>query len=274
MKPGNFIPTPSRRLGLAWLVPVLALFTQIPSGQAQTLVVDWAFDGNTLDSSGNGNDGTASGTISYVPGVFGGSAVYITGGAQVLNSAAANLPVLGSDSFSMNLWLNVPAPLPGNYIAGFGNWSNAGARSARGVGAYESYGGTGISFIGSYDDAYFNFGAGSGTWNMFTLTYDANSSQVTAYLNGSVAGAATIVSLADTTSSIQVAPNSTWTGSVDEFTVWRGVLDASQVNNLYVANDISAIPEPATFGVMFGAVSLLIGIGLRIRKTGLQRPRS
>ena len=76
---------------LCSLALVLALLDQTRSGQAQTMAVDWTFDGNALDSSGNGNDGTPSGTISYVPGVFGGSAINITDGAGVQNSAAVRI---------------------------------------------------------------------------------------------------------------------------------------------------------------------------------------
>jgi hypothetical protein len=92
--------------------------------QAQLLVNRWSFNGNLLDSSGNGNNGTLTGSgNSYVAGVpgFGEQAIYLTAANLISTVSAANLPTAGNANWSMNFWLYLTnPPISLAYMAGFG----------------------------------------------------------------------------------------------------------------------------------------------------------
>ncbi len=67
------------------------------------LVAHYAFDGTLKDDSGNGNDGTAVGSITYVPGPLGMAAVF--NGKSYVQVNDNNSLDLGKD-FTFSLWLN------------------------------------------------------------------------------------------------------------------------------------------------------------------------
>ncbi|MCO6043307.1 PKD domain-containing protein [Aeoliella sp. ICT_H6.2] len=72
-------------------------------------IAHWAFDGNTLDSSGNGYDATAYNDYSYEPGVS-GDAIHLVGsgstglaGGHVL---LPSFPLDTMDEFTLGMWVN------------------------------------------------------------------------------------------------------------------------------------------------------------------------
>ena len=67
------------------------------------LVGEWKFENNALDSSGNGNNGATSGTVSYVTGKV-GQALYLngTGIDRIPYSPSLDFP---TTSFSISLWI-------------------------------------------------------------------------------------------------------------------------------------------------------------------------
>jgi hypothetical protein len=67
------------------------------------LVAHYSFDGTLKDSSGNGNDGSAVGTVTYVPGPLGMAAVF-DGKSYVQVSDSSSLD-LGKE-FTFSVWLN------------------------------------------------------------------------------------------------------------------------------------------------------------------------
>jgi hypothetical protein len=82
------------------LVAAMAAGVYTSPSQAQIALVNrWSFNGNLLDSSGNGNNGALSGSgSSYVTGLFGQQAIYSM--SQVFDSGE---------------WL-VGVPHGGNYL--------------------------------------------------------------------------------------------------------------------------------------------------------------
>jgi hypothetical protein len=201
-----------------------------------TLVSLWSFENNLSDSSTNGNDGTAIGTVQYVQGKF-GNAVLLAPGNPIINPAANNLPLAGTDSWSINLWVNLTqTPIDLSYIAGFGPVLDIG-------------GGTARAFLG--DKGIFEWGNGTdlssgvpyplNTWSMITLTHDGTDGSRAMYLNGSwIAGkVAGLADIPDGNNAISLAPTSNWNidvgGSFDEFSIWNGVLPPDQIKQLLPA---------------------------------------
>jgi hypothetical protein len=203
-----------------------------------TLVSDWKFENNLLDSSTNGNDGTASGSVQYVPGKF-GMAVQLDPGNPIVNTMANNLPTNAADSWSINLWMNLPSNPPFlAYLAGFGpvifNNTNG---TERGL----------IALGGNANDIYL-WGANAdvptttpypvGTWGMITVTHDGVDSATEMFLNGQwiAEGVVPLVDVPSDSDFISLAPTSNWAvdvgGEFDEFTIWRGVLPPTQINQL------------------------------------------
>ncbi|HVY69140.1 MAG TPA: LamG-like jellyroll fold domain-containing protein, partial [Verrucomicrobiae bacterium] len=125
---GAYKVVASNSLGTATSSEVTVTVNQRPFA---TLVSLWSFENNLNDSSTNGNNGTAAGTVTYVPGKA-GTAVKLAPANPVINSSANNLPLHGTDSWSINLWVNLPQkPVDLSYIAGFGPVLDTGGGTAR-----------------------------------------------------------------------------------------------------------------------------------------------
>jgi hypothetical protein len=210
---------------------------QINQRPFATLVSLWSFENNLDDSSTNGNNGAAIGNLTYVPGKF-GKAVNLAPANPIINSAAANLPLMGTDSWSINLWVDLTqTPTNLSYIAGFGPVLDIG-------------GGTARAFLG--DGGIYEWGNGTdlgsgvpyplNTWAMVTLTHDGTDGTRAIYLNGKwIAGkVAGLADIPDGNNAISLAPTSNWSidvgGTFDEFSIWRGVLPPDQINQLFTGS--------------------------------------
>src|SRR5687767_2063052 len=103
------------------------------------LVSEWKFENDPNDTSGSANNGTITGSPTYVTGRF-GQGIYLNRPDSIQKTGAANLPVLAADSWSCNQWLyltNAPDSLA--CFAGFGNpASTGGAGTARSLIAFEN----------------------------------------------------------------------------------------------------------------------------------------
>ena len=71
-----------------------------PLAVAQHLVGQWSFEGNLLDSSGNNNNGTATGTVGYAPGRFGQALDFTASGYVTI----PNSPSLQTPNFTVAYW--------------------------------------------------------------------------------------------------------------------------------------------------------------------------
>ncbi len=127
-------------LSTSVVISVLGPPTSPPS--ISGLVMHLTFDGNLIDATGRGNDGTneASGTTlvssnNYVPGVLGQAYSYVTTVAQgATNSSGTNATVVsanyvslgvrpdlqfGTGSFTVSMWVQLPANYIGNDLPFF-----------------------------------------------------------------------------------------------------------------------------------------------------------
>ncbi len=207
------------------------------------LVNEWKFEDDLKDTSGHGNHGTAKGTVAYVPGKV-GKAVRLAPGNPVVNDAAASLPLKGTDSWSINLWLNLaqePASLA--YLAGFGPVADKGAGTARALLAFTGPRANNIYAWGSNRDTATDTPYPTNRWAMVTITYDGADGATTIYLDGQSIGRS-LQPRADIPageSRISLAPKSNWNidvgGDFDEFTIWSGVLNQVQIADLAQGGD-------------------------------------
>lgn len=228
------------------------------------LVNQWSFDGDLLDSSGNGNDGTfTGGTEIYVAGQF-GSAISLAAGDAVDDTLASlgNASAANSD-ISINLWLNLSAA-PANlaYMAGIGG-RDAGADSEER--ALLNFG-SGFYFWGANADADSSTGyVVDNEWHMYTtvLDFDGAGNVTFSFFVDGDGSFYTPVTVARNMVAVPTEVGvggtslwgSTWAGAVDEFTVWDEALNPTEVSSLFATNQI---PEPSAIALLgLGGLSLL-----------------
>ena len=255
--------TPTAGFSLAAALVILA--AGLPrSAHAATVVADWRFNGNTNDSSVNGNNGTITGSTSYVTGKS-GQAIRLENGAGVTIPVAAALPLGANSSWTINLWLafsSAPAPLLS--LAGFGQqngWAPEITGTARSL---TSNVGDANIFFWQINSPSLDGGTtyiGDGTFHMYTISSENTGATGTAILkiyrdSTLVATSSPLNNIRDAFgTSIFVGGTSqwgkTWAGSVDEFTLWNGALTQTEVNTLY------AVPEPSAYGLLLLSMSSL-----------------
>lgn len=210
-----------------------------------TLFCEWKFEDNLTDTSGNGNDGSAVGTVAYVTGIS-GKAVHLEAANPVVNDAANNVPALGTDAWSLNLWLKLAAePASLAYLAGFGPVTDGGAGTPRSLLAFSGPRNNNIYAWGSNRDTPGSAPYPVDRWAMVTITHDGTDGTTTLFLDGQPIGQnqQPRVDLPAGENRISLAPTSNWNvdvaGDFDEFTLWKGVLNTSQLAALYAVGNPS-----------------------------------
>ncbi len=224
-----------------------------------TLVSEWKFENNLDDTSGHGNEGTAVGSVEYVTGKY-GQAIRLAPGNPVVNAAANGLPLSRTDSWSINLWMNLSEPPTSlAYLAGFGPVLDAGGGTARGLLAFSGTDNNNIYFWGNGNDAGSPVPYPLDRWAMITITYAADQQAATLFLDGQPITTAvrTLNDVPADANQISLAPSSNWGidvgGDFDEFTVWNGVLLASQISDLFDPN-----AGPVTLSIQLDGQTVLI----------------
>ncbi len=214
------------------LVLSILLVSVAPLAVAQNLVGQWSFEGNLLDSSGNNNNGTATGTVGYAPGRF-GQALDLTAGQGYVR--IPNSPSLQTPAFTVAYWAYLPYA------------QNPAIADKRNLGDSESSWQVNLS---SFDDVNMNLqgclvapnGSGCnysapltpspvGNWTHVAVTYDGNI--MNGYINGNLVltwypygtpGTQTADILIGTSPQPQQ-----FYGLVDELQIYDGALTAAQV---------------------------------------------
>ena len=226
------------------------------------LVLHLTFDGNTADTSGNGNNGTASTTTPpvFVPGIIGTQALeYVTHtdtettGSNVTSASHVYLGTAGSGSpadlrfgtatsFSVSLWAKQPVGSLFGDLPFIGNATNsdnnAGWVMAPGykTGGWEFSlnDGAGHSFNPNGTVPLIN----DGNWHNFVMTVDRTAQLANTYLDGVLASSTSILSLGsmDNGGALVVIgqdPTFLYTepaqADVDDMGVWRRVLTPLEV---------------------------------------------
>ena len=143
----------------------------------------YGFENNVLDSSGNGNNGTVNGSLTYTDGEVGDYAAQFNG----INSWISIPDSIGSTSFTISLWINT--------TDGYGN---------EGDQWYEDHGlvdgempGVGNDFGTAIGGGYFKLGIGNpdttltstvpvndGTWHHVVATWNSTTGAMQIFLDG------------------------------------------------------------------------------------------
>ena len=257
-----------------------------PSGAA----AHYTFDGNTNDSSGNGNNGTLTGSgASYVSGQL-GQALDLTGSQSVSVPYSASLANL--HSFTVSAWVN----LVGNF-ASFTNGivgTRFGGDETFDVKVQSSgiHGdvGSGTGWINTSVDL--NNAQGglltANTWAMVTYVIDNAAQQFRIYVNGNLlntigfSGTPLFMSPGETMNIGEDYAGEYMHGGIDDVYIYPTALSTTQVSSLYastfVTGTINAIPDLSpvtvaagatldlngsneTIGSLAGAGSVLLGTG-------------
>lgn len=211
------------------------------------LIAYWSFDGNAIDYSGHGNNGTASGVTSTTDRFGNTTGAYHFNGTSSYVTVPDNVSLrLSGTDFTLNSWIKLDSynasygsSIFSKHVAGADNgwtWSVTGNATSP----------TGKLFFGPGGGSSNVTGTGTistGAWHMVTTVYSYSTHQIKMYIDG----------VLDTTSATSIAsPNSSITsplyigrdsygsmyyfnGSLDDMRIYTGALTPSQITQLYSA---------------------------------------
>lgn len=220
-------------------------------------VLEWKFEGNLNDSSGNGNHVTAAeGGFAFARGQFGQAAVFDGTDVLIEMTQGTGLPLAASDDWSMNLWVytddNISSGPDYHALAlavlGTNNWSENGNARSIGNWGWDN----GISFYSTtMVPTISHVPYEVGLWQMVTITYDhalwqeqgtdTTGQSLTIYKNGIRIAAFNpqgryytggFTTADNRVSLLPVIPDQAperFAGKLDEFTIWRGVLSPIRI---------------------------------------------
>ncbi len=230
------------------------------------LVLHLKFDGNYDDSSGRGNNGTAVGTPTIVPGRLGNAAYLNTDtAASTYNYVTLGKPVdlnfSSNVNFSVAYWVKLN---PGQTNGDLPFLSSS----------INSYGGPGFTFAPSYNDGGWSYSLNGavqlygpdnsindGNWHYLLHTFDRNG-QARTFLDGALADSryANGAGNLDTGNTINVGQgaNGTYAESgsmtLDDLAVWRRALTSYEAYAAYYAatNSNLSFDTPGTVTLTIG----------------------
>jgi len=237
------------------------------------LVLHLEFEGDAQDSSGRGNNGTASSTPApnYVPGRVGAQAAEVTTAVTGTTVSSASYVDLGlpadllfgsSTSFSVSLWAKFPTNAAPGDLPFIGTTTN----SANNPGwlLAPSYEAGGAQW--GLNDGSNNFGTATpdnsindGLWHNFVVAVDRSGAVVNSYLDGLLTSTRNITGLGsvDVGGPITIGQDPTHlypeagTFALDDIGIWRRALTPLEVANLEAAG---------AAGRSFNTVAILVTI--------------
>ena len=256
---------------------VLVLAALPSHANAQTgLVGWWRFDEasgtTTIDSSGAGNNGTFSGTVTRVPGKT-GNGVSFTGNALVKGSNSGTGFPVGTSARTIAAWIKLPAGSTDRPIMHYGTNNSSKTDS---IHLWVD----GNGFLGFRDGGSAQGAAGGsrvddGTWHHVAGVYEGPSTNVSrVYVDGALNGFYTLSDVPNTGtgSNWQIGEffgsSTGFPGTIDEVRVYNralspaevqlivngdgGVVGTIPVSVAQTVNSRHCLPKPATTTVGFG----------------------
>lgn len=209
------------------------------------LIAYFPFNGNAIDETGNGYDGTINGNTTLVPDRFGSQNKAFTFPDQLSSISLANSTNLNLENgFTINAWIkytvnNYTTVIVCKHVCGFVNGFFFGIDADGQIQLW--IGNSGWSTVRT------NQSFVEGQWYMVTASYDATTSTAKVYVNGELGGSGSVVY--NNFSSNPISIGETYLnncgagfmdGAVDEVKIYDRVLGDSEImdeyNNTY--NDL------------------------------------
>jgi Concanavalin A-like lectin/glucanases superfamily/PEP-CTERM motif len=238
------------------------------AGLATGLEAYYQFNGNGLDSSGNGLNLTLAGSPSFGPGLFGQALSLDNNPSQyAILSADPTAFNFGSNDFTIQVWVN---------------FNTFGSDIQTLIEKFTGAGGPGWSLTAINNSLQFyadglpavNSSAVSittGTWNQIVVARQGTTLDI--YLNDSLVASDSSYVGAITTSSLPLlignrnsedGRNYDVNGSLDEIALWNRALSTSEIASLWnngagAMINVSSVPEPSTL-MLAAAALVLLGV--------------
>ena len=176
-----------------------------------------------IDNSGNGNDGTITGSPVWGGGVSGGGLIF----DGVDDTVYAPTLLLPNDAFSINLWIKTYTIESGKYSAIFDSPNFIKIRldaNILNVFVYSS---------GSYEPRLSGPVISENIWYNISVTWDG--SLLSLYVNGVIYNSITRGPIT-ATSGVYIGTGATdkWLGEIDEVRIYDESFDAQKISNLYL----------------------------------------
>lgn len=225
------------------VIYLVLVLTACGLSQAATKVLEWKFDGNLSDNSGNGLTGSAyvntgAASLSYGTGVSGQAIV--SDGNQCVYKTGIDpniLPVLAADTWSVNVWV-YPTITPQNWRLAWCMGTKPGGDTGYNSRTIYSPTSATIVFTDGKGSNYLSTGVlwDVNQWQMITTTYDGT--KVRVYKNGLLIGIKAFT-FSNAPGEVRI-PSNPWNGynfmvgKFDEFTVWRGTLAQQEIIDLII----------------------------------------
>jgi hypothetical protein len=185
--------------------------------------------GTVVPDSAGSNHGTAFNAPSWVSGIDGNCLKFNDNGDYVSKLGANGLPLGGSNSWSVNMYLFLERPFAHWTVLGGFGLTNPGSGRGRFIMNMNDV----ITFWDS-SPLMSNTAFDVGWWQMITVTYDGTT--VRLYKNGAeILSAARI--LYDAEPEVWLSPLDIWgqgyvNGKIDEFTIWNDMLTQGEIVTL------------------------------------------
>ncbi len=261
---------------------IFVLTAQMASGDLTTdLVLNLKLDGDTLDASAQGNDGTLNGSPSSVIGQI-GTCLEFTDPASphqyVSLGTAADFNFGASQDFSVSVWVKNSTGFPDNTSIGGSeddpsiisnkDWDSGGNEgwviSAGGNGRWQWNIGDG-SNRADYDGPADQIN--DGQWHHLAVTHDRDGN-AELYYDGQPVSSVSLSSIGNIDSGLPTAVASdgtlgtvwaSWfTGAIDDVGIWRRILTPGEVEQIHdngrLGIGILGPPEPAFTTHPFGGI--------------------
>ena len=203
----------------------------------------YKLDGDATDSSGNGNNGTAS-NITWQNGRFNEAALF-NGSSSKIELPNSNLGITDASNFSISYWFNTFSATQSNQSAIWTNGSNAGARFGSGINSSSQGGNTSVYFgVGTSAFTYINSGTSAfaaNTW-VHVVCIKSSTTGISLYVDnvlkatntGATGAASTTASGKNALGMYNTASDSLFfNGFIDQVRLFNTAISESQVADLY-----------------------------------------
>lgn len=195
----------------------------------------WKMEGNSNDSSGNGNNGTDTDiTYSIANGKVGQGAGFNGSTSKIRNTSPSNLPT-GANARTMSAWFYCDTG-----TTNFKSICDYGSDATRQrFSLHLNNTNPGKLYIVVYDDDYTGSDISLNTWYHFCATYDGNVT-INIYLNGKLVGTKTLGAALNTTLNangvtigFNNAVDNAFPGKIDEVIIENRAWSSGEISEYY-----------------------------------------